>query len=79
MIKRAEQFTIKNISIWRVGQEMGEPYTILTNTIMGFQYFEDIFSPSISATLVVLDKAANLPAYMPIQGFEKVVIEVKDY
>jgi|TARA_B100001996_G_scaffold307658_1_gene249088 hypothetical protein len=76
---KAEDFTIKNISIWKVGEEMNEPYSILTNTVLGFQYFEDIFSPSISAALVIMDKAANLPAYMPIQGFEKVVIEVKDY
>ena len=77
-IVRAEQYNIKFVAIWKVGQEMGDPYAYLTDVFSSFQYVEDLFSPSISGTLVILDKALNLPADMPITGFEKVVIAVSD-
>ena len=78
-ISKAEQFTLKYVAIWKVGKEMGDPYAYLTNVWSSFQYVEDLLSPSISGTLVILDKALNLPADMPLTGFEKVVISVTDY
>ena len=76
---KAEDFTIKTIEIRRVGEDHAiEPYAILTDVVLGFQYYEDITTPSISATLFISDKAANLPASMPIQGFELVTMELTD-
>ena len=43
-----------------------------------FQYFEDIMWPSYAATMVIEDSAESLISTMPIQGFEKVVVEVDD-
>ena len=75
---KAEQYSLKFISIWKVGQEMGNPYANLKDMFSSFQYVEDLLSPSISGTLVLLDKALNIPADMPLTGFEKVVIAVTD-
>ena len=43
-----------------------------------FQYHEDIFWPSYGATMTVVDNQENLISSMPIQGFEKVVVEFED-
>lgn len=76
---KAEQYTIKFIAIWKVGEETGQPYAYLQDAFSSFQYVEDLLSPSISGTLVVLDKALNLPADMPLTGFEKLVVAVTDH
>ena len=47
-IVRAEQYNIKFVAIWKVGQEMGDPYAYLTDAFSSFQYVEDLFSSSIS-------------------------------
>tara|TARA_B100000902_G_scaffold308412_1_gene297574 strand:- start:519 stop:1949 length:1431 start_codon:yes stop_codon:yes gene_type:complete len=76
---KAEDFTIKTIEIRRVGEDNAEePFAILTNVVLSFQYFEDITLPSVSATLLISDKAANLPSAMPIQGFELVTMIFTD-
>lgn len=74
----ASNFIPKKIAIYKVDQEDGEPYANLIGMASHFQYFEDIFTPTYAATLVVVDNAVNLISEMPIQGFEKVVIEVED-
>ena len=78
-VSKPENFVLKHVAIWKVGEEMNEPYAFLTNVWSSFQYIEDLLSPSISGTLVVLDKALNLPADMPLTGFEKIVIAVTDF
>ena len=78
-MKKAEDFEIKTIEIRKVGEDHAiKPYAKLTDVVLGFQYFEDITIPSVSATLFISDKAANLPSSMPIQGFELVTMELTD-
>jgi len=69
---------VKQISIWKTGEENEKPYANLLDMAFYFQYFEDIMLPSYGATLIVVDNAENLISNMPIQGFEKVVFEVED-
>ena len=74
----ASSFQTKQLSIWKAGEENGTPYANLLAMCSHFQYHEDIGYPAFSATAVVLDNAENLISSMPIQGFEKVVLEVED-
>lgn len=73
------KFVLESVSIWKVGEDFGKPYANLMEYMVSFQYFEDILSPSISGILVIHDSGENLPSTMPIQGFERVSIVVKDY
>jgi len=74
----ASSTQVKQISIWKTGEESGAPYANLLELAFYFQYYEDIMLPSFAATLIVVDNAENLISSMPIQGFEKVVFEVED-
>lgn len=74
----ASSFIAKKIEIYEVDKEDGKPYANLIGMATHFQYFEDIFVPTYSATLVVVDNAINMISEMPIQGFEKVIVEVED-
>lgn len=74
----ASSTQIKQISIWKIGDESGKPYANLSELAFYLQYYEDIMLPSYAATLIVVDNAENLISSMPIQGFEKVVFEVED-
>ena len=82
---KAREFSFKTIKIWRVGEESGEPYSIIykagvsENTVTSFQYYEDLFDIGYKATLVINERGQNLPGTMPIQGFEKVTVELTDY
>lgn len=69
---------VKQISIWKTGEDSGKPYANLLDLAFYFKYYEDIMLPSFGATLIVIDNAENLISSMPIQGFEKVVFEVED-
>ena len=74
----ASSFEVKQIAIYKVGNE-SKPYANLSGDMCKmFQYFEDIFWPSYAATMVIQDSAKNLISTMPIQGGEKVVVEVDD-
>jgi len=74
----ASSFEVKQIAIYKVGNE-SKPYANLSGDMCKmFQYFEDIFWPSYAATMVIQDSAQNLISTMPIQGGEKVVVEVDD-
>lgn len=74
----ASSFKTKQIAIWKAGEENGQPYANLLAMCTHFQYHEDIFYPAYGATAVVIDNQENLISSMPIQGFEKVVLEVED-
>lgn len=84
---KAANFGLKSVKIWKVGTESsGDPtYWIYKSgesegTIINFQYFEYLYEEiGYKATLIVHDRAANIISSMPIQGFEKVTIEVVDY
>ena len=73
----ASSCEFKQIALYKVGDET-TPYVNLINMTATMQYHEDIFWPSYGATIVVVDNAENLISTMPIQGFEKVVIEIED-
>jgi len=74
----ASSCTVKQIAIWKAGSELDKPYANLIGMVSQFQYHEDIFYPAYSATMVVVDNQESLISSMPIQGFEKVVLEVED-
>lgn len=74
----ASSFTVKQFAIWKAGEESGKPYANLMGMCSHFQYHEDVFHPAFGATAVIMDNQENLISSMPIQGFEKVVLEVED-
>ena len=71
----ASSLTTKAIALYKVDNE-NKPYINLASMATHFQFFEDIFCPAYSGTLVVIDTGENLISSMPIQGNEKIVIEV---
>ena len=74
----ATSFDIIQIALYAVVDDT-KPYVNLAGDMCKqFQYYEDIMWPSYAATMVIEDSAENIISNMPIQGFEKVVIEVDD-
>ena len=74
----ATSFDIIQIALYAVVDDT-KPYANLSGDMCKqFQYYEDIMWPSYAATMVIEDSAENIISNMPIQGFEKVVIEVDD-
>ena len=74
----ATSFDIIQISLYKVGND-AKPYVNLAGDMCKqFQYFEDIMWPAYAATMVIEDNAENIISTMPIQGFERVVVEVDD-
>jgi hypothetical protein len=69
----ASSFQIKSVVIYRVKSD--ESYDI-TDLVQRFDYFESITSPVISGTLVMVDSGANLISSLPIQGTEKVIVQL---
>ena len=67
----------KQIALYSIKDET-KPYANLLGMAVTFQYHEDIFWPSYGATMTVVDNQENLISSMPIQGFEKVVVEFED-
>ena len=74
----ATSFDIIQIALYAVVDDT-KPYANLSGDMCKqFQYYEDIMWPSYAATMVIEDSAENIISNMPIQGFEKVVVEVDD-
>ena len=74
----ATEFKVIEISLYSISNET-KPYVNLSGDMCKqFQYYEDIFWPSYAATMVIEDSSENIISTMPIQGFEKVVVEVDD-
>ena len=74
----ATSFDIIQVALYAVVNDT-KPYANLAGDMCKqFQYYEDIMWPSYAATMVIEDSAENIISNMPIQGFEKVVIEVDD-
>ena len=67
----------KQIALYRAGED-SEPYANLIGMAVTVQYHEDIFWPAYGATMTVVDNQENLISSMPMQGFEKVVMEFED-
>lgn len=55
----------------------GKEYDI-TKICIAFFYYEDIFSPFVTAVINVMDSGMNLIGTLPIQGGEKVTVKIKD-
>jgi hypothetical protein len=70
----AASFKIKSILIYQV--ETNKSFEI-SDLAIKFDYFENIYYPTISAKLMLVDSAENLIASLPIQGFEKVEITLE--
>ena len=74
----ATEFKVIQMSLYRANEE-SKPYINLAGDMCKqFQYFEDIMWPSYAATMVIQDNVENVISTMPIQGFERVVVEVDD-
>ena len=73
----ASSCEFKQIALYKVGDETNVHANLIGMGVT-MQYHEDIFWPSYGATLTVVDNAENLISRMPIQGFEKVVVEIED-
>ena len=69
----ASSFQLKSVVIYRV--KSSESYDI-TDLVQRFDYFESITSPVISGTLVMVDSGSNLISSLPIQGTERIVINL---
>ncbi len=67
----------KQIALYKINDE-STPYANLIGMAVTIQYHEDIFWPAYGATMTVVDNQENLVSSMPIQGFEKVVMEFED-
>jgi len=73
----ASECECKQIALYSIKDE-NKPYANLLGMAVTFQYHEDIFWPSYGATMTIVDNQENLISSMPIQGFEKVVVEFED-
>ena len=74
----ATDYKVIEIGLYSVQNE-STPYVNLAGDMCKqFQYFEDITWPAYAATMVIQDNAENVISTMPIQGYEKVVVEVDD-
>ena len=65
-------FTLTKVVIYPNGDKEPRPITGLVNT---FEYVENITFPFLSAKMKIVD-SAGLLVNLPIQGGEKVIIEV---
>ena len=72
--KYASDFSLKKVTIEEVGG--GKTFDI-TDLVVRYDYFENIYMPTVSGKLQLVDKGNNLIASLPIQGFEKVQIELE--
>jgi len=73
----ASDCEILSIPIWKVGEDNGKPHANLMGIAASFRYYEDVLWPSYGGSIVVMDTGMNLISTMPIQGFEKVVFNVR--
>tara|TARA_B100000475_G_C15005363_1_gene318105 strand:- start:112 stop:1422 length:1311 start_codon:yes stop_codon:yes gene_type:complete len=73
----ASSLRTKAIAIFSVDDET-KPYANITKLVSHFYHIEDIMSPAYEGRLIVVDNATSLISSMPIQGNEKVTIEVED-
>ena len=73
----ASECECKQIALYKIDNET-TPYVNLIGMAVTVQYHEDIFWPAYGATMTVVDNQENIISSMPIQGFEKVVMEFED-
>jgi len=78
----ATSFRFKSVVMYKVGKDYANPEITLhdgqNGMLVSFQYNEDIMWPSYGGTMVIVDNDQNVISDMPIQGYERVVVEVDD-
>ena len=74
----ATDYKVIEIGLYSLENEETPYVNLAGDMCKQFQYFEDITWPSYAATMVIQDNAENVISTMPIQGFEKVIVEVDD-
>ena len=74
----ATDYQVIEIGLYSVQNEITPYVNLAGDMCKQFQYFEDITWPAYAATMVIQDNAENVISTMPIQGYEKVVVEVDD-
>tara|TARA_Y100001968_G_C19406728_1_gene744074 strand:+ start:490 stop:1893 length:1404 start_codon:yes stop_codon:yes gene_type:complete len=75
----ASEYTLKGIALFPADAKEGEkPYENIMGLVTHFYHIEDIMNPAYEAKMVVVDNATNLISDLPIQGNERVVVEVED-
>ena len=78
----ATSFRFKSVVMYKVGKDYDKPEVTLhdgqNGMLVSFQYNEDIMWPSYGGTMVIVDNDQNVISDMPIQGYERVVVEVDD-
>ena len=74
----ATDYKVIEIGLYSVQNETTPYVNLAGDMCKQFQYFEDITWPAYAATMVIQDNAENVISTMPIQGYEKVVVEVDD-
>lgn len=72
----AASFALTSAKIYQVGTDKAFD---ITNLVTRFDYFENINYPTVSGKLNLVDSGANLIASLPIQGFEKVELQLKTF
>ena len=71
--QNSTDFSIKSIAIARVGETKGYDIKQMVNS---FSYIENVASPFVAATMLVVDSAGFMND-LPIQGGETVVVTVQ--
>jgi hypothetical protein len=71
-MSNAKFFNPKKVTLTSVD---GRNYDI-TSLVGMFSYYEDIYTPFISANMIVIDSGQNLIGNLPIQGGEKILFEL---
>ena len=74
----ASSLKVKGIAIFPVDAPEGQPYENIMRKVTHFYHIEDIMSPAYEAKMVLTDNATSLISTLPIQGNERVVVEVED-
>ena len=75
----ATDYQVIEIGLYSVQNEITPYVNLAGDMCKQFQYFEDITWPAYAATMVIQDNAENVISTMPIQGYEKVVVEAVSY
>lgn len=70
----AASFVLTSAKIYQVGSDKAFD---ITSLVTRFDYFENINYPTVSGKLNLVDTGSNLIASLPIQGFEKVEIQLR--
>jgi hypothetical protein len=72
--KNTKSIEIREAALFSVNDERFD----ITASVAAFFYYENIFTPFVSAAMNMVDSGSNLIGTLPIQGGERVTIRIKD-